>query len=120
MKKLKLSPRQNNLNELRELAAQEKKKVNARHLEDWGDDDFLEYWIKRMKDNLNIPYVPFTRDYQTIQMCRGFGFNNHQIKLMIDYLTSGKAKYPAVKNFYVLSSTYVNFVYQRALKWKMG
>ena len=96
------------------------KKVFTKRCDEWEDIDFLDYWTKRMKDNLKIPYVPFARDYQTVEMCRSFGFNNHQIKLMIDYLTSGKAKYPQVKNFYVLSSTYVNFVYQRALKWKMG
>lgn len=91
--------------------------LNTKHAEDWEDIDFLEYWVKRMK-LLNIPYVPFTRDYDTIRICKENGFNPAQIKLMIDYLTSGKAKYPKVKNFYVLSTSYVNFIYQRAFEWK--
>ena len=92
-------------------------KLVTRKCEDWKDMDFLEYWKMRMK-SIGIPYVPFTRDYDTIRMCKENGFNSAQIKLMIDYLTSGDAKYPKVKNFYVLSTTYVNFIYQRAFSWK--
>lgn len=92
-------------------------KLVTRKVDEWDDDDFLEYWKMKMRQ-INIPYVPFTRDYDTIRICKGFGFNSAQIKLMIDYLTSGKAKYPKVKNFYVLSTTYVNFIYQRAFDWK--
>ena len=92
---------------------------SPKSIEDWTSEDFLNHYKKRMLAQ-GVKYIPFARDDITVSHLIEEGYNKHQIKLLVDYLSSPACKYPKVKNFYVLSTSYVKFIYKNALKWKMG